>query len=65
MKQGLAASPRVAPLRLARWGAACVHLIVGMLHRNERGVPERAHNVLVKTSWHADAEPVAAAFAHR
>lgn len=46
-------------------GAACVDLVVGMLHRNERGVPARAHNVLVKTIWHAGAEPGAVSFAHR
>jgi LacI family transcriptional regulator len=33
-------------------GATCVDLVVGMLHRNERGIPPHAHNVLVKTTWH-------------
>lgn len=33
-------------------GATCVDLVVGMLHRNERGIPTHAHNVLVKTTWH-------------
>lgn len=36
-------------------GAVCVDMVVGMLHRNERGIPPCAHNILVKTAWHEGA----------
>jgi LacI family transcriptional regulator len=32
-------------------GAAAVDFVVGMLHRNERGVPEFAHRLLIEGKW--------------
>ncbi len=32
-------------------GAICVDFVVAMLHRNERGIPAHAQNVLVSTGW--------------
>lgn len=34
-----------------RVGAAAVDFVVGMLHRNERGVPEFAHRLLIEGRW--------------
>lgn len=34
-----------------RVGAAAVDFVVGMLHRNERGVPEFAHRLLIDGKW--------------
>jgi DNA-binding LacI/PurR family transcriptional regulator len=34
-----------------RVGAACVDQIVGMIHRNEKGVPARAQHLLVESGW--------------
>ncbi len=34
-----------------RVGAACVDQIVGMIHRNEKGVPTRAQHLLVESGW--------------
>jgi len=36
-------------------GAACVDLLVGMLYRNEKGIPKKAHELMVETSWHPGA----------
>lgn len=32
-------------------GAAAVDFLVGMLHRNERGVPEHPHRLLIEGTW--------------
>ncbi len=34
-----------------RVGAACVDQIVGMIHRNEKGVPTQAQHLLVESGW--------------
>jgi LacI family transcriptional regulator len=33
-------------------GAACVDQLVGMLYRNEKGIPSRVHDLMVQTGWH-------------
>lgn len=33
-------------------GAACVDQLVGMLYRNEKGIPHRVHDLMVQTGWH-------------
>lgn len=43
-----------------RVGAACVDQIVGMIHRNEKGVPMRAQHLLVESGW-VDPEGIFAA----
>jgi hypothetical protein len=32
-------------------GAVCVDQVVSMLHRNEKGVPEKPHHLLVESKW--------------
>ncbi|HWL52899.1 MAG TPA: LacI family DNA-binding transcriptional regulator [Chthoniobacteraceae bacterium] len=32
-------------------GASCVDILVGILHRNERGIPSRALDILTETGW--------------
>ena len=32
-------------------GVAAVDFLVGMIHRNERGIPELAHSVLIEGTW--------------
>jgi len=34
-----------------RVGATCIDQIVGMIHRNEKGVPTRAQHLLVESGW--------------
>jgi len=34
-----------------RVGATCIDQIVGMIHRNEKGVPMRAQHLLVESGW--------------
>ncbi|MDR2675953.1 MAG: LacI family transcriptional regulator [Opitutaceae bacterium] len=34
-----------------RVGAACVDQLVGMMHRNEKGVPEKALHLIVENGW--------------
>jgi DNA-binding LacI/PurR family transcriptional regulator len=33
-------------------GAICVDFVVAMIHRNEKGIPARAQNLLVEMGWH-------------
>ena len=37
--------------RPAKMGAAAVELVVGQIHRNERGSPEIPHTLLLEGVW--------------
>ncbi len=43
--------------RPEKMGAAAVELVVGQLHRNERGSPPIPHTLLLDGVWSADSEP--------